>query len=426
MENNLNDFIKQLKVLYIEDEEPARKMFNKYLNKKFDTSVECKNGLDGFIEFEKAYYENVPFDLVISDINMPKMDGIEFLEKIRELGSDVPFIFTTARSESEQMIKAINLHVNSYLLKPLDFELIDSNIQNICKDIYFRRRFEAQRKETDAILSLLNKEAIVSKTDYDGIITYVNDAFLEVSGFTKEEVIGKNHNIVRHPDNPKSLFKEMWDTIKSGKTWEGRIKNQNKQKETYFINTKIIPLYDDAGKSINEFISIRFQVTDEENQRRKQNKRFLEQLSLFKKEISSLKKEKEQLINQFASYDDNTQLIKERNAALEKKIKTLLQQISAYEQNNLEMSKVDLMMKKDKSKQFQQVAFELQKNKTQVKNLSKELEYIKKIVLDKDKTIESLEKKKEDYEKRIKEQLDLIDNLQKENKVLRGEEVEGK
>lgn len=82
----------------------------------------------------------------------------------------------------------------------------------------------------------------------------------------------------------------MWDTIKSGHIWEGTIKNLNKNKETYFINTKIIPIMDDAGKKVTEYISIRFLVTEEENLRRAQNRRFLEQITAYKKEISSLKK----------------------------------------------------------------------------------------------------------------------------------------
>ena len=231
MVENINEFIKKLNVLYVEDEEPARNMFNKFLNKKFETSISCQNGLDAYMEFEKAINNKKPFDLVISDINMPKMDGLDLLEKIREK-SDIPFMFTTARSESEQMIKAINLNVNYYILKPLDLEAVDASIQKICQEIYYKKNFELQKKETEAYLSLLNKEAIVSKTDLDGNITFVNDAFLEVSGFTEDEVIGKNHNILKHPDNPSTFYKTMWDTIKSGNIWEGTIKNLNKKNES--------------------------------------------------------------------------------------------------------------------------------------------------------------------------------------------------
>ena len=81
---NIDDFIKKLKVLYVEDEEAARNIFGKFLDKKFETSISCSNGLEAFIEFDKSIKDGEPFDLIISDINMPKMDGIELLEKIRE------------------------------------------------------------------------------------------------------------------------------------------------------------------------------------------------------------------------------------------------------------------------------------------------------------------------------------------------------
>lgn len=424
--DNYNEFIKTLKVLYVEDEEAARLIFSKYLKKRFDVTVVCPNGIDAYIEFDKAFNNKEPFDLVISDINMPKMDGIELLEKIREKDDEVRFVFTTARTESENMAKAINYHVDAYLVKPLDFENIEKTIQKICKELYYKNKFEIQKKETEAYLSFLNKEAIVTKTDIDGNITFANDAFYETTGFTEDEAIGKNHNIVRHPDNPTSLFKDIWDTIKAGKIWEGRIKNLTKNKETYYINTKIIPIFSDNGIDIKEFLSIRFIVTDEEILKRQQNKRFFEQISQYKKEISKLKNDQTQIINKFQNIEDNTQYLKERNLAYENKIKNLLQQLNAYEQNNLEMSKMDLMMKKDKTKQFEQLNLDLMKTKTAYKALKKELEDLRKIVLDKEKHISELELKKEHLEKRIRDLVDLVSNLQKELKELKGEDAESK
>lgn len=421
---DINQFIKKLKVLYVEDEDTARNMFGKYLNKKFDTTITCENGLNAFLEFDKANLEKKPFDLIISDINMPKMDGLELLEKIREKDSNIPFMFTTARSESEQMVKAINLGVNYYLLKPLDIDAIENSIQKLCKEIYYKKNYELQKRESEALLSLLNKEAIVSKTDLEGNITYVNDAFLEVSGYTEEEVIGKNHNILKHPDNPISLYKDMWDTITNGKSWEGTLKNLSREKETYYINTKIMPLFDETGKNITEYISIRFLVTEEENQKREHNRRFLERISTYKKEIAKLKKEESLGNDKVNKILENNSFLKEKNITYENKIKNLLTQLAAYETNSLEISKVELMMKQDKTKQFELINKELHKNRTLNKNLLKELETLKKLLRDKEHQIDELEQKKLDYEKRIENLLDLVNNLQEEVKELKGEEQE--
>lgn len=85
---------------------------------------------------------------------------------------------------------------------------------------------------------------IISETDLKGIITYANRKFCEISGYTKSELNGKNHNIVRHPDMPKSAFADMWQTIQLGKSWTGLIKNLRKDGRYYWVYTYISPIFD--------------------------------------------------------------------------------------------------------------------------------------------------------------------------------------
>ncbi len=86
------------------------------------------------------------------------------------------------------------------------------------------------------------KGLIISSTDINGVITYANRKFCEISGYTKDELIGLNHNIVRHPDMPKAIFKELWDTILDGKEWSGIIKNLRKDGKYYWVYSHITPL----------------------------------------------------------------------------------------------------------------------------------------------------------------------------------------
>lgn len=101
---------------------------------------------------------------------------------------------------------------------------------------------------------------IVSKTDLKGIITYVNSKFIEISGYTKEELIGKPHNIVRDPKLPSSLFKELWKTIKSKNIWRGVVTNLRKDGIRYTVDTSIFPILDSKGEIV-EYISIRHDIT---------------------------------------------------------------------------------------------------------------------------------------------------------------------
>jgi PAS domain S-box-containing protein len=105
---------------------------------------------------------------------------------------------------------------------------------------------------------------IVSKTDINGIITFVNDEFCRISGYSREELIGANHNIVRHPDVPKETFKKLWDTILNKQVYKSTVKNLAKDGSTFYVNTTVIPMLDANGE-IEEFIAIRYDVTDTVN-----------------------------------------------------------------------------------------------------------------------------------------------------------------
>jgi PAS domain S-box-containing protein len=102
---------------------------------------------------------------------------------------------------------------------------------------------------------------IVSKTDLKGIITYVNDAFVEISGFSREELIGKNHNIVRHPDMPPQAFKWLWDTLDEGLPWRGLVKNRCKNGDYYWVKALASPIKV-KGKIVG-YLSVRSAPTRE-------------------------------------------------------------------------------------------------------------------------------------------------------------------
>ena len=108
----------------------------------------------------------------------------------------------------------------------------------------------------------IEKSNIISKTDVAGIITFVNDEFCKISGYTRSELLGQNHNIIRHPDVPESTFKLLWETIKSKQTYKNTAKNLAKDGSVFYVNTTIIPILD-KDENIVEFVAIRYDVTRE-------------------------------------------------------------------------------------------------------------------------------------------------------------------
>lgn len=116
-------------------------------------------------------------------------------------------------------------------------------------------------KEFDLKNKVLDESCLISVTDKKGFITYVNDKFCEVSQYSREELIGQNHNIVRHPDMPKSVFKELWATIGKGEMFKGNIKNRCKDGSHYWVDAYITPIIGENGKP-ESYIGIRYDITD--------------------------------------------------------------------------------------------------------------------------------------------------------------------
>ena len=127
-------------------------------------------------------------------------------------------------------------------------------------------RLQGLNRELRKREDVLGKAALVSETDLFGNITYVNDKFCEVSGFAREELIGQPHNVVRHPSTPKAIFKEMWETIQKGETFQARYRNKTKNGGFYWVDSTVSALLGEDGKPVSYF-NIRFDVTDEMEQR---------------------------------------------------------------------------------------------------------------------------------------------------------------
>lgn len=89
--------------------------------------------------------------------------------------------------------------------------------------------------------------AIVSETDLNGIITFANRRFCEISGYSADELVGQPHSIIRHPDMPRAAFEQVWKTIQSGTIWHGLVKNLRKDGKFYWVDTEISPMYDANG-----------------------------------------------------------------------------------------------------------------------------------------------------------------------------------
>ncbi len=146
------------------------------------------------------------------------------------------------------------------------------------KEIALKQATEAALEANNALVfqqRALDEHAIVSITDLNGNITYVNDRFCAISGYDRAELIGMNHRLVKSDEHPDAVFIDMWETISSGQTWHGEIKNTNKFNKHYWVQATIVPTLNDEGKPF-QYVGIRTEITE-----RKQAEKNLKRMAHF-------------------------------------------------------------------------------------------------------------------------------------------------
>ena len=151
----------------------------------------------------------------------------------------------------------------------------------------------------------IDESSIVSKTDKKGFITFVNSKFCETSGYEKDELIGKDHRIIRHPSMSKEFFAQMWETILDKKIFKGVIANKRKDGSIYYVDTTIIPILDE-NKDIVEFISIRHNITKIYEQKKLIEEQFIDELTLLPNRQKLLRDLKDNKITKIAIININS------------------------------------------------------------------------------------------------------------------------
>ena len=272
-----------LSALLVEDNPEIQELIRRVLTlTPFVNLHIAKNGAEGL----EMFHQYRP-DLILSDFYMPKLNGLQMSEKIKEEDPEVPIILITAMDQADILEKAINIGIDGYSFKPINVKKLTNLINKLSIRVLLQKDLKNKHKLLEEYKGAIDVSAAVTKTDAYGVITYVNDAFCYMSGYSKEELIGKKHNIVRHPETSKETYKTMWGTITNKQVWKGRIKNLKKTGETYYEYSVIVPIANEDDEIV-EYIALRQDITD-----------------LYQHEQSLKKRIKEEV-------DKNTALLKER------------------------------------------------------------------------------------------------------------------
>ncbi|MEA2100822.1 MAG: EAL domain-containing protein [Campylobacterota bacterium] len=256
---NIKEIIKytqNLKLLYVEDNENTRDATIMILEELFDNIIVAVDGKDGFEKFN-----NNDIDLIMTDVNMPKMNGLDMVEKVRELNADIPILVLSAYNESGYFIDSIKLGVEGYLLKPINLEQFLSVLGKVTTKLKLQYEVKKSQQLLTQYKEITDKSAIVTILDKNHIITYANDIFCEISEYSNDELVGNDYHSILNYQQSATTNNEIWQTIEiDKKIWDGVLKFVSKNGKVYYLKTTIKPILDSHGEII-EYIALRYDVT---------------------------------------------------------------------------------------------------------------------------------------------------------------------
>lgn len=261
---------KQLNILIVEDlPTDVDLLIRRLTNEGFIFEWKC-------VETEADYLlalKTAP-DLIISDWVLPRFSGSRALQILREQGLDFPFIIFSGFIGEERAVEAVHQGAYDYIIKDRP-ERLSQAIHNALK-----QNFLNEQRKKDSGVQLFQTAALnaaanaIMLTDNQGIIEWVNPAYSILTGYTVDEALGKNpRDLVRSGVQSQEFYKQMWDTILSGKVWSGELTNHKKNGELYVVERTITPVQNQEGK-IGHFVTIEQDITE-----RKKSDEYIKKLS---------------------------------------------------------------------------------------------------------------------------------------------------
>jgi len=206
---------------------------------------------------------NNNIDIILSDDNST-IDPFIYFKESRQHNENILTFLATDNLNTHRLLKSIEFKLDGYLLENSPQSKLLSQINKAL----FQYTSNKHNSFVQSYFDVTNKCIIISKTNPSGILTYVNKKFCETSGFTYDELIGQNHNIIRHPDNDKKAFESLWETIKIKKLmWEGIMKNKSKGGVGYLVKAVIIPILD-KNNNVLEYISFNINISNSMNDKK--------------------------------------------------------------------------------------------------------------------------------------------------------------
>lgn len=240
----------KLNILYVEDDPFIQEQLTQFLRRRVKQVFTANNGAEGL----ELYSKHHP-DIVITDILMPVMDGLTMAKEIKNLDRDMPIIVTTAFEQSHYLMHSIEVGIDKYILKPIETGLLVNALQTCAV------RLKEQEEVRLAAKVFENSVEAILITNASNTICSVNPAFVEMTGFLLNEVLGKNPRILSSGRQDCLFYEGMWHEINKKGSWKGEIWNRRKNGEIYPEWLSISVLKDKFGL-VSHYVGIFSDITE--------------------------------------------------------------------------------------------------------------------------------------------------------------------
>jgi len=239
------------KILLIEDNSKERKYILSFLKQLF-TDIFSVHDTEEALEIVK----HNTIDILITSLGNENIDTLKIINYLNKNVNSTRTIVLFQKDNIDLLLESLTYDADSYIQKPFTLDSLKSSINKVIGTLENKIKLQNTQEYINQYQKIIEQSSIISKTDCEGIITYVNDKFCNISGYQQNELIGQSHGIIQDSENPKSFYENIWYTIKNQKkSWEGVIKNKAKNGKPYYIKSVISPLFDTEGRLI-EYLSV--------------------------------------------------------------------------------------------------------------------------------------------------------------------------
>lgn len=211
-----------------------------------------------------ALARNNPPDLILLDVMMPDVDGFETFRRLASTPvlKDIPVIFVTAMDHLESEVTGLQLGAADYITKPIRIPIARQRIRNLLEREQLRQEVQLQRDQLrKLVVAVEQSPASVVVTNLDACLEYVNQRFTDVTGYSTDEVIGRNQRFLQSGRTSSATYRDMWAALRAGQVWKGEFINRRKNGEFYWEESQIAPIRD-ANGMVTHYVGVKTDITE--------------------------------------------------------------------------------------------------------------------------------------------------------------------